>query len=207
MRAYQIKICGITNEADAFAAAQAGADYLGYILNYPASPRFIAPTAASAIIQQIKSIYPRVQHVGVFVNATSITINQCVKTLPLDVVQLHGIEPVATLKALHHVTIWKTIELRSQADVDQIDEYLPLVDAIHLDAGKGSGQMIDARLLQHLPRSTPVVLAGGVTATTIQTLYQQYHPAVIDVNSGVEVVPGKKDTHKLFTIMQAAAYV
>lgn len=188
-----IKICGITNEADAFTAAQAGVSYLGYILYCPDSPRAIAISAAHKIILNVRRIYPAVKHVGVFVDAPSTTLATIQQQLQLDIIQLHGEESIADIQTLTGtMSVWKSIIVHTAADIAKVQDYEPYVAAIHLDAGRGSGQLINQSLLESIHATKPVVLAGGITPDNVAQ-FQRYQPAIIDVSSGVEKVRGKKD--------------
>lgn len=188
-----IKICGITNEADAFMAAQAGASYLGYILYCPDSPRAIPISAAHKIIANVRRIYPAVKHVGVFVDASSSTLATIQQQLQLDIIQLHGEESIAAIQILAKtMAVWKSIIVHAAEDVAKVQDYEPYVAAIHLDAGRGSGQVINQSLLESIHTTKPLVLAGGITPDNV-VQFQRYQPAIIDVSSGVEKVRGKKD--------------
>lgn len=99
----KLKVCGITNEADALAAAQAGVNYLGYVINYTASPRFIQPLHAQQIIQRVKQLYPDVQHVAVLVTPTAKFVEQ-LEVLPFDIYQIYG-ELVPSEKPIWQSTV------------------------------------------------------------------------------------------------------
>lgn len=210
-----IKVCGITNVSDALVAAKAGARYLGYVLNYSASPRRLTMAAALNIITAVRASYPNVQQVGVTVDLQAATVNDLVRRLRLDVVQLHGNESITTVQAVRAPQIWKSGIIRSVADVDHLVAYLPHVQAVHLDAGRGSGQTIGHSLLKMAMEkitaaavahsagrhATTVVLAGGITPGNIHE-FLPYRASVLDVNSGVESQPGKKDPQLLNRLFQ-----
>ena len=203
-----IKVCGITNVSDALVAAKAGARYLGYVLNYSASPRRLTAADALNIITAVRASYPKVQHVGVTVDLQAATINDLVRRLRLDVVQLHGVESIETVQAVRAPQIWKSTIIRSATDVDHILAYLPHVQAVHLDAGRGSGRTIAHSLLKPAMEkisaaamtdsagqssgAAAVVLAGGIAPDNIHE-FLPYRAVALDVNSGVESQPGKKD--------------
>ncbi|MBI2415667.1 MAG: phosphoribosylanthranilate isomerase [Candidatus Kerfeldbacteria bacterium] len=207
MLLYPLKICGITNEADAFSAAQAGASYLGYILNAPTSPRYIRVNTAAAIIKRVRQIYPAVKHVGVFVDASSAVMDQVISQLQLDVVQLHGQESLQDIEQLIAPVIWKTVIVSTPDDLQQLHLFQRSLarsacSAILLDSGQGSGQTIASTLLDQVTDFSTIILAGGITPDNVTELIQRYHPAIIDVNSGVEAVPGKKDIFKIKQLIQ-----
>lgn len=191
-----VKICGITNLDDALMAAQAGAHYLGYILNYPASPRYVSNEQVKGIITAVRAQYPTVKHVGVFVDATPEHINTVAQQLSLDVAQLHGNESSASLQHIVGPEVWKTIEVHEAKDLDRIQEY-QAASAIVFDAGKGSGNVIADDLLGLIDTSTKVVLAGGISPENVVAKISLLQPDIIDVNSGVEIEPGKKDKTKI----------
>ncbi|MDP3970377.1 MAG: indole-3-glycerol phosphate synthase TrpC [bacterium] len=199
----KVKVCGITNEADAFLAVQCGANYLGYILNYPNSSRFISISDASKIIKSVSLLYPDIKHVGVFVDATVDTITRMQKQLDLDVVQLHGDESIEEVRAIGNVEKWKAVEIHHTSDVSLIEKYIDDVDAIVVDAGKGSGKRIDHDILQQIKFSKQLVLAGGLAPDNVRMLVADYRPAIVDVSSGVEAMPGKKDRAKLEAFFEA----
>ncbi len=201
----QVKICGITNENDALTAAQQGVNYLGYILNYPESPRFISAPQAKKIIDRVRLLFPKVKHVGIFVDATSETINDIIKNLQLEVVQLHGNESVENIEKLNDVVKWKAIELQSEDDLEKIKLYENVVDGILLDSGKGSGKTITQDLLKQASIGKPVILAGGLSPSNIQAMCKLYYPTVVDINSGIESVPGKKDDQQIELLLAELA--
>lgn len=208
-----IKVCGITSVSDGLLAAQHGASYLGYILNYSASPRRLTAADAANIITAVRASFPQVQHVGVTVDLQAETINDLVRRLRLDVVQLHGNESLATVQAVRAPRIWKSGIIRTPADSDRLADYIPYVQGVHLDAGRGSGQTIPPELLetalrplqhynqQHPDQGVDVIVAGGITPDTIHHMLA-YHPTIVDVNSGVESQPGKKDPQLLQRFFQ-----
>lgn len=196
-----VKICGITNEADAFAAAQAGASYLGYILLYPASPRCITVAQAKTIIGRVRQVYPLVKHVGVFVDRPVAEVQAVVNSTQLDVAQLHGEESDAYIQQLQAPAVWKTIEVNSPDQLLRFHNF-SASSALHLDSGKGSGKTIPTELLDQVNFSQPIVLAGGVTPDNVRDLVERYHPTIIDVNSGVEIMSGKKDKQKITQLFQ-----
>ena len=207
-----IKVCGITNEADALFAAQAGADYLGFILNYPVSPRYITLVEAQSLIQRVRQLFPRVKIVGVFVDASADTVCTIAKNMHLDVVQLHGQEPVTEVQTIHIVgqrhdfKVFKTVELHRAHDLELITTYETVADLILLDAGKGSGKSIQTHLLKAARSSVPIGIAGGLKPHNVLEIMKQHQPALVDVNSGVESVPGKKDRAGLKTFITHVRY-
>lgn len=198
---FQVKICGITNQADAQAAAEAGADAVG--LNfYAASPRCCPLERAREIAS---SLPPHVCKVGVFVNATADEIRHTAWTVPLDLIQLHGDEPPEFLREIRPLPIMRAVRIRD--DLTRIGAYLAachragamprmlLLDALRPDKCGGTGTTLDwdflARNRQQL-RGIPIVLAGGLTAENVATAIATVRPWAVDVASGVEKAPGTK---------------
>lgn len=186
----KLKVCGITNEADALAAAQAGVDYLGYILNYAASPRFVLPNTVRSIIQRTKQLYPTVQHVAVLVKPTDQLIVE-VEQLDVDLLQIYGAIPSNVTRPIWQSEVGGVSQPQSQ-----------LVTMLHCDAGFGSGNTVPLDVLTQLYPELPLVIAGGITVDNVREIIQLCHPAVVDVNSGVESVPGKKDINKIYALQR-----
>ena len=198
----EVKVCGITNESDAISAVQAGADYLGYIMNYPESPRYMRPPQVQKIIDIVRRLYPNVQHVGVFVDATAETVNQVSDQVKFDVIQLHGQESdqlIANISA----TTWNVIELREEADLETIANYSGAADYLMIDAGKGAGITVDDTLLAQANLPEQFILAGGLNPENVAERVERWQPSIIDLSSGVEALPGKKDPDKLRALFSA----
>lgn len=191
----KLKVCGITNEADALAAAQAGVDYLGYVINYTVSPRFIDPLQASKIIHRVQQLYPAVQHVAVLVSPTDLFLTE-LSGLSFDIFQVYGTVSKSPMP------IWKSIIVHTPEDLKQFEQLDTTVAAVHCDAGLGSGKAIQKDLLKNIQVTVPLIIAGGITQQNVAEIIEQCHPTVVDVNSGVESVPGKKDSKKIYALRQ-----
>ncbi len=190
-----LKVCGITNVEDALACAAAGVSYLGYVINYPQSPRFIEPAAANVIIQKVKRLYPKVQHVGVLVETTTQDVQALLDIIELDIIQIYEPIPRAPL------AIWQSVIVHALSDLAKLKPANETVIGIHCDAGLGSGNVIAPELLQHLQSDLPLIVAGGIGPENIEAILEQCQPDVIDVNSKVEVSPGKKDITKIKALL------
>ena len=200
-----VKICGITTVADARLAVQAGADLIG--LNfYPPSPRYVSESTAKVI----RSILPQhVRCVGVFVNAEREHIDAYVRALSLDAIQFHGDEdaavltdwPVATIKA---VRIGSETFLPDQLEGIQAD-YL-LLDTYSSRGYGGTGETFAWEQAATLPRLAldRTILAGGLNAENVATAVEAMRPWAVDVASGVESAPGRKDAEKLYAFINNA---
>lgn len=193
----QVKVCGITSVDDAIMAANQGIDYLGYIVNYPTSPRHIQPITAAHIIRQVRVAFPNIRHVAVVVDPSETECNQLIEELDCDIVQFHGNESPEFIKRFSFITKWKAIELHRLVDLDKIPQYTTVADGIVIDSGKGSGQPIAAELLQQVHTTIDLVLAGGIYVENIIAMTKLCRPNIIDLNSGVELRPNKKDPNKL----------
>lgn len=197
----KVKICGITNYDDAIAAIDAGADYLGFIF-HERSPRYIAPDAAREIIARL----PRgVKKVGVFVNSGLTVIEHAVADCGLDLIQLHGDEPPAFAVKFPRAKIWKAVHI---VDADEIDRWRDfpaaalVLDSRCGDLRGGTGSCCDWRIAANVvAMGINVMLAGGINPDNAVYAAETVRPWGIDVNSGVESAPGKKDHEKIKVLM------
>jgi phosphoribosylanthranilate isomerase len=202
MSAVEIKICGITNVADAEAALDAGADMLG-INFYEASPRRITLERAQEIAEAVAG---RVKLVGVFVNMNVTSVLQIARTVPLDVVQLHGSESpedcatvVAEFAVIRALKVDNTF---SAARAAEFSEYSGLLLDTACASHGGSGRSFDwksidwARVREAAPLAK-LFLAGGLHAGNVAEAIAAAHPDVVDVCSGVEREKGIKSVRRM----------
>jgi phosphoribosylanthranilate isomerase len=192
----KIKICGLTRREDVEAAVKAGAEYLGFIF-YPKSPRFVTPETASEISGELPD---NVKKVGVFVNSDLEDVRDIIEECSLDVVQLHGFESAEYVRELHDVEVWKTVNLGNEEDLQEALRFPAdaiLVDSMTQAQRGGTGKLCDWRLAAQLSKKCRVVLAGGINPENIAEAATRVKPAIIDVNSGVEIAPGIKDKRKI----------
>lgn len=199
-----VKICGITNLADALAAVDAGADALGFMF-YEPSARNISPAAAREIIAQIP---PRVAKVGVFVNASVETIRRIAAECGLDTVQLHGEETPEFCAQFAPLKVWKAIRVRDQSSLRALPNYKTdawLLDSYVAGQPGGTGEKFNWDLaVAAKALGRPVILAGGLTPGNVSDAVRQVRPFGVDVSSGVESAPGKKNAAKVKAFIQAA---
>jgi phosphoribosylanthranilate isomerase len=193
----RVKICGITNPEDAFLAADLGAHALGFNF-YPKSPRSIKPDAARDII---KFLPPFVLSVGVFVDEEAGVVRELANTVGLDWIQLHGQESPEYCCALGRRII-KGFRIQDKSSLDVLPSYRDAVQAFLLDTYRpgtlgGTGETFDWELARQAREYGPVILAGGLTAANVGQAIKIAQPAGVDVASGVEAAPGKKDPGKL----------
>lgn len=205
----KIKICGITNAADAHKAAEFGADALGFVF-YPQSPRAIEPDAAKRIIGALP---PFMLSVGVFVNQPEDTVRRIVDTCGLALAQIHGDESAAYCESLGRPVL-RAIRLKDRKSFLALAEYKGrmgvrgfVVDAFSQEAYGGTGQTVDWSLAAEAAKAAPILLAGGLTPENVQEAITQVNPYGVDVSSGVEASPGKKDHQKLHDFIQAVRLV
>lgn len=195
----RVKICGLTNAEDARAAADLGADALGFIF-YPKSPRYLTPAAAAAIIRELP---PFVVKVGVFVDESAERIVQIARDAGIDSIQLHGNESPGLCEALRreHFNVVKAFRIQDQSSLAQVQSYR--VSACLLDSyvpGQlgGTGARFNWDLaIQTKSFGVPMILAGGLDPENIADAVSKVAPYGVDVSSGVESAPGRKDLAKV----------
>jgi phosphoribosylanthranilate isomerase len=210
----KVKICGITNPADAKLAAEAGADAIG--LNFADSPRRINPERAAEIVAALP---PLVTPVGIFVDADPTWILDVAQTARLGAIQLHGQESTKDLAALRGWKIIKAIRVRDEKFVEQVREFTNakdrpsalLYDAYAREARGGTGKRFDWDLLVGAidagaisGDAPPMILAGGLTPENVSSAIRRLRPYAVDVSSGVETKPGKKSSDKVFQFITSA---
>jgi phosphoribosylanthranilate isomerase len=202
----KVKICGITNPEDALVAANAGADALGFIF-YEKSPRFISIQAAAAIIPGL----PRhLVKVGVFVNAPEDLVVEAVTQCGIELLQFHGNESPDYCGQFGIMSM-KAFQIRDQESLVALADYK--TDAWLLDAhlpGElgGTGQTFNWDLaVQAQKHGKPIFLAGGLTPQNVAQAVAQVRPYAVDVSSGVEASPGRKDPGKVREFIRAAKAV
>lgn len=214
-----VKICGLTNPVDALAAAEAGADMVGFIF-YPGSPRYVSPAQAREIVMALYERYPDILTVGVFVNEAPTTVWHILEYCGIRLAQLHGEEPARWLKEPSVLVgrAYKALRPRPQEDVHRLaSKYaLPLLlaeqmgvpslllDAYHIAARGGSGQLADWEIAAQLARKYRLLLAGGLTPDNVIQAIRRVRPWGVDVASGVESAPGRKDPTAMCAFIRSA---
>ena len=204
---FRVKICGITNWPDARRAIEAGCDALGFNL-YPRSPRYISPQEAAGIRSRLPQ---EIAAVGVFVNESAATIAELARSLHLNFTQLHGEESRAVSLAVGgSVPVIKSFAVGPRFRADRLAGYPAaafLLDAPRHSNGArgGTGRAFDWSLARAAGRYGRVVLAGGLTPENVGEAIRTAHPDAVDVASGVERAPGRKDPRKLRAFLDAVA--
>jgi phosphoribosylanthranilate isomerase len=197
----KVKICGITNLEDALAAVDAGADALGFVF-VEQSPRCVSPQKAAAIIAKLP---PFVQTVGLFVDAEQERINWLTDFCGLDLVQLHGDEDPDFCAGIRRRII-KVFRVKDAASMSSLDRYQVasyLLDAWSPDAHGGTGSSFDWSLAREVAGNRSVILAGGLNPGNVSEAVDMVRPYGVDVSSGVESSPGKKDPEKVKSFINA----
>jgi phosphoribosylanthranilate isomerase len=196
------KICGITRIEDALAAAQAGADAIGFVF-YAKSPRAVDVRQARAIIAELP---PFVTTVGLFVNASRCELSEILEAVPLDLLQFHGDETPQDCEG-HHRPWIKALRVLPGDDLEAacqlyagargilLDTYVPGVPG-------GTGEAFDWSLVP-ARLSKPIILAGGLSADNVGQAITQVQPYAVDVSGGVEQAKGIKDAAKIEAFMRA----
>jgi len=209
-----VKICGLANLEDAQAALDAGADYLGFIF-YAKSPRHVTMDQVEAITSRLP---PDTCTVGVFVDAPLEFIYEARTRCNLKFVQLHGQESPLTVKAIgqaykavrpadmsewqRQAALYLPVQQYSNADHSRVPSLL--IDAYHQTMHGGTGQTVDHEIaLAARLRTDRLMLAGGLTPDNVSDIVSVVRPFAVDVSSGVELTPGRKDHGKLRAFVQA----
>lgn len=223
----RVKICGLTNPADALLAVECGVDAVGFIF-YDGSPRFIPLAAAAGIVARLPAT---VVAVVVFVNPTADQVRHAVEWVGIQSVQFHGDEtpefvaglelpvrhapapangflpPRAAAQGARVATVkaFRVRDASSLADLTRFDTDLWLLDSFVAGQRGGTGTPFSWLLASQASRlGKPVVLAGGLTPENVADAVRQVQPHAVDVSTGVEASPGKKDHAKVRAFLAAA---
>lgn len=197
----RVKVCGITNSDDAFRAVDLGADALGFIF-YKGSKRYIDPRDAHRIIS---SLPPFVSSVGVFVNQGADEIKEAVETSGVDTVQLHGDETPEFCTLLPYKLI-KAVRVKDTVNTEEVELYpvLAILFDKHTDEMYGgTGKSFDWGALKGIAISKKVILSGGLTPENVFRAIETVRPYGVDVSTGVEDSPGKKNHIKMRKFIEA----
>jgi phosphoribosylanthranilate isomerase len=194
----RVKICGITAWEDARLSIDLGASALGFNF-YPSSPRAVSPADAWAIIRRLP---PFVEAVGVFVNWPAMVVDAMARSLRLGSVQLHGAEsPGEVDELVRKRRVIKAVQVKRGFRVASLAAYRS-ADAILLDGFApglhgGTGRTMDWKLARSASRYGRIILAGGLNPENVAEAIRVARPYAVDVASGVEARPGRKDPAKL----------
>ena len=209
----RIKICGITEEKQALAAAEAGADFIGLV--FAPSPRRVNLEKAQKIATAVRHGGCPVEVVGIFVNSQATTVNLIAKNCYLDRVQLSGDETWEYCREIDRPLI-KAVRIKRGQSAAEVCEYLAegatalssqrhvfLLDSEFQGKYGGTGKMLDWNLAKHVAKEYPVLLAGGLTPENVGPAIGKVAPWGVDVSSGVEV-GGVKHISRIRAFIRAA---
>jgi phosphoribosylanthranilate isomerase len=196
-----IKICGLTNLDDARGAIESGADYLGFVL-YQNSPRCVSVKELSRLTDALPE---QIRKVGVFVNEAPVLVKEVAKVCGLSAVQLHGDEPPGDYDDLG-VTLWRALRLQGGKWNPDFRKWA--AERFVLDADSraygGTGMTVDWDAAGVFANQHRVMLAGGLTVDNVGDAVRCVRPLGVDVSSGVELAPGRKDHKKMAAFIRAA---
>jgi phosphoribosylanthranilate isomerase len=200
----KVKICGITNLSDARRAVEAGADFLGFNF-YRQSSRYIAPAAARRIVRCLPE---NVAAVGVFVNEPESEMLAIARRVGLDYVQLHGDETAEIVSRMRRsFRVIKAIGVRDSFRVSHLANFKRassiLLDGFDAHLHGGTGKSFDWKVAKSAGRKCQIFLAGGITPENVAEAVSAARPFAIDVCSGVESRPGKKDAVRMRALVAA----
>jgi len=199
----RVKICGITSAADALAAVEAGADAIGLML-FEGSPRAVDFAHAAQIARELP---PFVSRVGVFVDPKLEFVAEAVRKCLLDTIQLHGSETPEFCEQMP-LGVVKAFRIAGPESLSPIPAYATrawLLDAFVAGQPGGTGTTFNWNLAVQVKKlGRPIVLAGGLTPLNVAEAVRQVRPYAVDVSSGVELAPGRKDLQKVRDFIAAA---
>jgi phosphoribosylanthranilate isomerase len=198
----KVKICGLTSVADAVAAAEAGADMIG-LMFYEKSLRHISLALAAEIA---RAVSPFVLKVGVFVNPEEALVSRAIAECGLSVLQFHGDEPSEFCTQFGLMSL-KAIRMQNAESLNALEHFQTdafLLDAYSRSGLGGTGETFNWDLALAAQKfGKPIFLAGGLTPENVADAVKHVRPFAVDVSSGVESAPGKKDAAKVRAFIQA----
>ena len=201
-----VKVCGITNLDDALAAADAGADALGFNF-YERSPRYIAPETARTIVDRLRADYPNLLNVGVFVNESLDAIKKIAAVAGVSALQLHGNETPEYCKALkgHNlIKVFSASDKFAPQTVLDYDVQAIMLDAVDKEAFGGTGKLSNWAVARATRELVPkLFLAGGLSPENVADAIKQVSPFAVDACSRLESAPGRKDHAKVRAFVAA----
>ncbi len=201
----KVKICGITSLKDALAAQDSGADFLGFV--FADSPRKVAPEKAGEIIAKLS---PSVKIVALFVNEIKDKVFEAVQKMGrVDLLQFHGDETSKYCQCFTEQEIIKVFRIRNEASIAPIRSFdgidFVLLDTFEPGRYGGTGKRLDLSLVTGLTQlGKPIFLSGGLNPDNVKDAVEKIRPFCVDVSSGVEKEPGKKDPKLVARFIQNA---
>jgi phosphoribosylanthranilate isomerase len=203
----QVKICGLTREEEALACVELGADAIGCVF-YPRSPRHVSDDQARSIFRNLPAT---VCSVGVFVNEPFAAIMKKVARCGLKAVQLHGQEPVELATSLQEegLLVIKAIFVNGAPSLERMDSFRVSAYLLECSGGPlpgGNALSWDYRAAAGVSGKGPLILAGGISPENVSQAIREASPDAVDVSSGVESAPGRKDMDKVKRLLKAVAF-
>ena len=206
-----VKICGLTEAAGVAAAAAAGARYVGFVF-FPKSPRNVSFEQARALAL---SVPEGIAKVGLTVDADDAMLAELLDRVPLDMLQLHGSESperVAHLRARFGLPVMKAVGVATADDLPALARFAQVADQLLVDAKPqpgaelpgGNGLSFDWRLIAGRRWACPWMLAGGLTPDNVANAIRLTGARQLDVSSGVEAAPGRKDPALIARFIESA---
>ncbi len=200
----KIKICGITKLEDALAAQKLKVDMLGFVF-YKKSPRFITVSRAKEIISKLNKL---ILKTGVFVNAGESYVCRIAKSCSLNILQFHGDETAEFCGKFPGYKIIKSFRVKNKVSLSKTNAFSKvdyfLFDAFKLGKAGGTGSVFNWKLLKGAKISKPFFLSGGLNSDNVVSAIRRVHPDWVDVSSGVEEYPGKKNQRLLKEFVEEA---
>lgn len=208
----KVKICGLSDPSAVRAAAEAGADYAGFVF-YARSPRYVTGEQAGRLLSGLSG---SIEKIGLFVDAPDAAIAEILAHVALDMVQLHGQETperVAEIRARFELPVIKAVAIASPADTLRAKAYEDVADMLLFDAKPpqnqqalpgGNGLVFDWTLIAGQSWAKPWMLSGGLNSDNIHAALRISGAKLVDVSSGVETAPGVKDLQKIRDFIKAA---
>lgn len=203
----RLKVCGLTTIEDALMAVEAGADAVGFIM-VKNSKRYVNPKNVRKITLKLP---PFVSKVGVFVNKNIGEILEILSYAHLDFAQLHGDEAPKECEYIGAERVIKVFRLKGVDEVEKIEPYVGKVRAILLDTYSnksygGTGKTFNWEIAKAVKEKfdIPLILSGGLNPENVENAVREVNPYAVDVSSGVEEKPGKKDRKRVFQFVKAA---
>ncbi|MEP3248518.1 MAG: phosphoribosylanthranilate isomerase [Sneathiella sp.] len=214
MTGVQAKICGLNDPASVATAVAGGASHLGLVF-FPPSPRSVTPGEAARLV---KDVPKPVKLVGLFVDPDDAWLTEILRSVKLDLIQLHGserIERVRAIREIFKIPVMKALKVATAADLEDAGRYASVADMLLFDAKApkelknalpgGNGLVFDWRILANMELSVPWMLAGGLDKDNVAQAVTISGAKFVDTSSGVEEKPGKKDP-RLITDFLAAVH-
>jgi phosphoribosylanthranilate isomerase len=199
----RVKICGIKHVEDALLAADQGADAIGFIF-YAKSPRYVLPEQASQISKQLPL---HISRVGVFVNPEESELSAIQSIVKLDAIQIHGLPVEKNIVSLNGSAFILAIGVSDSPLREKIKQFSQSFDALSCDTHHpnlygGTGKPFIWKMVKNLNDKYRIILAGGLNPENVVRAVDVASPYAVDINSGIEAYPGKKDPAKLEQIFQ-----